>query len=296
MKTPEMKAPLLIFFFALIGIQVLAQSPVQALDKYFSRLEAKDKAMGSFAIFENGRPVYQKAIGHVSFGPEVKADTLTVYRIGSISKTFTATAILQMVEEGKLKLEDKLARFYPGWPHADKISIEDLLRHSSGIHNFGNDRSKKYRKLNPQTNAEVEAVFREAETDFRPGSRSEYNNANYVVLSLIAEKLDSTSFAEIIENRIAKPLRLTRTGYGQKADASKNEAYPFHRKGKKWIRMPEGDLTTLKGAGALVSTPTELCRFYTALFEEFFFPAPLLAEMKTMENGFGLGLFPLSIL
>lgn len=284
--------------FILLQISMLFIWPLAAQDNfsrplnaYFSRLESKGKAMGNITIWQKGEVVYKNSIGFASLEPGQKADDLTLYHIGSVSKTFTAVVILQMVEEGKLSLDMKLSHFYPKWPHAEKITIEDLLRHRSGIHNFGEDRSVKYRDIDPQTNEEIVSVFQNAESAFLPGSRSEYNNANYVVLSLIAETVDAKSFAEIIEQRIVKPQNLYRTGDGGKIDPTGNEAYSYFRKRGQWVENPQGDLTSLKGAGALVSTPSELCKFYAALFEGEFFSGELLQEMISIEDGYGIGIF-----
>ncbi len=287
-----MKQGFFIFLFFL-GVSIWAQpQQAEALDKYFDRLDAKGRAMGSFTIYHHGEAVYQRAFGMASLKPVVKADTLTRYRIGSISKTFTAVVIMQMVEEGKLSLDDKLARFYPDWPNATQITMEHLLRHQSGIHNFGNTRSAEYRNLQPETRADMEAILAKAKTDFRPGASAEYNNANYVVLSLIAEKLDSMRFDEILDRRIAKTLGLNRTGLADSIEPLANEAYSYYRQGSRWLCSPLADPEILLGAGGMTSTPTELCRFMEALFEgRLIQPALLEGEMMAMKGNMGAGLF-----
>ena len=93
------------------------------LDSFFSLLEKNNKGMGSISIFKEGKEVYTKSIGYADVEHGLKADNETVYRIGSISKTFTATMVMQLVESGKLALEDKLSKFYPDVPNAEKITI-----------------------------------------------------------------------------------------------------------------------------------------------------------------------------
>ncbi len=280
----------LLGFTLIVFLQVNGQRASE-IDAFLFQVEARDKAMGSVAILQNGELTYQNSFGYASLNPNRKADSLTRYQIGSISKTFTAAVIMQMVTEGKISLNDKLSKFYPNWPGANQITLEYLLRHRSGIQNFAKTRDSKLRYLNPQTNEEIEEIFRNAKLDVKPGSKAEYNNANYVVLSLIAEGLDQMSFSEIVENRIARPLTLKRTGYGSVIKPKENEAHSYYKKRGKWIQNPEGDLVSLKGAGALVSTPAELCIFYDAIFRGIFFSEPLLQEMISMESGFGLGLF-----
>ncbi|MEX0966635.1 MAG: serine hydrolase domain-containing protein [Bacteroidia bacterium] len=260
------------------------------LDELFDRLETKNQAMGSFSIAEKGKVVYQRAFGYASLNPEIKADSTTRYQVGSISKTFTAVIILQMVHEGKLSLQEPLFRFFPKWPQAEQITIEQLLRHRSGIHNFGEDRSEKYSLVNPQTREEILEIFEQAPIDFKPGSRAEYNNANYVVLSLIAEEIDGTSFTETFQARIVKPLQLRYTYVGRNAGQPSHEAQSYYwRRG--WQKHPEGDLSTLMGAGAIVSTPAEVNVFFAAIFNEEFFPQEMISKMISLEDGFGMGIF-----
>ena len=108
------------------------------LNKFFDKLEERQEAMGSITISKNGEVIYAKAIGfrYADKNEKIEADTNTNYRIWSISKLYTATMIMQLIEEGKLSLETKLMEFYPEIPNAESISIRDMLKHKSGIHDF----------------------------------------------------------------------------------------------------------------------------------------------------------------
>ncbi|HLN95959.1 MAG TPA: serine hydrolase domain-containing protein, partial [Flavobacterium sp.] len=103
------------------------------LDAYFDALEKNDRWMGSIAILKGGQLVYTRAIGYSDVENGTKATASTRYRIGSISKTFTSALTFKAIEEKKLKLTDKLSKWFPTITHADKISIDDLLSHQSGI-------------------------------------------------------------------------------------------------------------------------------------------------------------------
>src|SRR5215207_4729598 len=134
-----------ILFVTLVILAVFTAVSAQTLDKakldqFFDRLAEKNQAMGSLTIAKDGRPLYTRAIGYSQInGSERKpATTASRYRIGSITKTFTATMILQFVEEGKLKLSDTLDKFLPSIPNAGKITITHLLTHRSGI-DFGKE-------------------------------------------------------------------------------------------------------------------------------------------------------------
>ncbi len=276
--------------FLLWACIIQAQSTYPELESYFNRLAEREKAMGSVCVRQNGKILFQKSFGYASIDPSIKADSLTIYQVGSISKTFTAVIILQMEEEGKLKLQDKLSRFFPDWPQASQTTIEHLLRHQSGIHNFGKDLSRKYRDVKPETTEEIKAVFRNSKPDFRPGQKTEYNNANYIALSLIAEELDGISFAQIVKQRITAPTGLTRTYLGDSIEPEKGEAYSFYyRKG--WQENFTAHYGKLMGAGGVASTPTELCKFFETLFRAELFSAEALEQMVDMQENMGLGIF-----
>ncbi len=111
------------------------------LDSFFNALSANNKSMGSFAISKGGKVVYQKALGYslIDSGEKITATPNTLYRIGSITKTFTATLIFQLIDEKKLTLNTKLAKYFPQMPNAEQITIAHLLSHKSGLADFVND-------------------------------------------------------------------------------------------------------------------------------------------------------------
>ncbi len=262
------------------------------LDKALNNFEKQKNVMGSIAFSENGIKTYACAFGFSQLPTPTKADTLTKYRIGSVSKMLTATIILQLVAEGKLALCDKLSRFFPTWPNAGKITVEHLLRHESGLYNFGKSRDKKYQNIDPKSREEIMAVFEKAPIAFAPGKKVDYNNANYVVLSLIIEAIDKTTFAESLHARIIEPLSIKNTHAGGPIDAAQNEASSYFWQNK-WLE--NGDFYTpgLLGAGALVSTPNDLNVFLHALFSHKMIPEAQLRAMMHVKTGMGLGLYAL---
>ncbi|MCB0662958.1 MAG: beta-lactamase family protein [Saprospiraceae bacterium] len=281
----------IISIFLVLVIPTFGQKTTyQKLDKIVSNYEKKNLLMGSIAFSQNGNLVYAKAVAYANIDKQIKADTGTKYRIGSVSKLFTATMIMQLVAEGKLALEDSIARFFPQWPNAQEITIEHLLRHQSGIFNFGKSKNRKYKHANPQTIAEIISLFETAQVAFPPGKKVDYNNANYVVLSLIIEVLDQTSFAIALENRITKPLKLQDTHAGGPIDVSKKEAMSYSWE-KRWSNNGDFYNPSLLGAGALVSTPADVNSFLQGLFNHSILPEAQLNQMLQTEEGMGLGIF-----
>ncbi len=169
-----------------------AQTPDKAkLDQFFDRLAEKNKAMGSLTVARDGNVLYSRAIGYRQInGTEKKPLTAaTRYRVGSITKMFTAALVFQLVEKGKLKLTDTLDKFFPQIPNAKKITIAHILAHRSGIHDLTDDRDYPTWKMNPKTQNEMLAIIAKGTPDFEPDAKYSYSNSGYVLLSYIVEKL-----------------------------------------------------------------------------------------------------------
>ena len=279
------------FFIALLPSLLLAQQfNSQKLDSLLDRIAEADKAMFSLAIHENGKPIYTRAIGYADVESEMKANPNTMYRIGSISKSFTSTLILKLIEEGKLSLDTKLSKFYPELPNADQITIKNLLNHHSGLFNFTNDEDYISWMQKKKSKEELLRIIKLNGTEFEPNEKGEYSNTNYVILTWIAEDASGKSFSELLQQYIIQPLDLKRTKYQGKINVKNNEAYSY-KLGNDWIKDTETDMSIPLGAGAIVSTPSDLNTFYTALFEGKILTEESLKKMKTIEDHYGLGLF-----
>jgi D-alanyl-D-alanine carboxypeptidase len=260
------------------------------LDHYFQALEANNKFMGSVAIARDGKVLYTKAIGFRVVEDKLKPNERTKYRIGSISKTFTAALLFKAIDEKKIALAETLNKYFPTIKNAERITIGNLLNHHSGIHNFTDDAD--YSKWDTQKKSEQEMVTLIAalSSDFEPGSKAAYSNSNYVLLTYILQKLYREPYAQILEEKIVNPLGLKDTYYGGKIDISNNESYSYQFNSR-WGKQEETDMSIPVGAGAIVSTPTDLTSFAHALFNGKIVSAESLNQMKKMQDGFGMGLF-----
>ena len=261
------------------------------LDSLLTSLAANNKMMGSLALSHDGKVVYSRAFGYAQLAPKAPATPATRYRIGSISKMFTTVMILQLVEEKKLTLDTKLDKFFPQVPNAKTITIDQLLSHHSGIHNFTNDPAYLGYMTQPKTEAEMVAIIAAAKPDFEPGAKGEYSNSNFLLLGYIVEKLAKMPYAQALQKRIAKKAGLKDTYYGGKIDPSKQEALSYEANAGSWKLSPETDMSIPGGAGALVSTPTDLDHFLEALFGGKLVSASSLATMQTVSDNYGRGMF-----
>ena len=274
-----------------------AKSGYPRIDSFFQALVEYDKAFGAVAIREQGDLSHNQAYGYSRLvtGDTVPATVDTRYHIGSITKTFTATLIMQLVEADKLSLDTRLAKFYPKMPKADSITIEHMLRHQSGLYNF-TDTSWMASKSEYRSKDAMLAKFRKYESQFSPGSQFQYSNTNYVLLGYIIENLTGKSYAKALKERIAEPLNLTQTHFPD-AQLDPNEARSFQWQGKHWDTVQRTDHRVSHGAGALLSTPADLTRFFRGLFTGKLVDTSTLNQMTDLSagpsqrNGYGLGLF-----
>lgn len=248
--------------------------------------------MGSLAISVNGEVIYSRVIGYRSLdgSEKITPDSHTKYRIGSISKMFTATMIFQLIEEGKLKLNDRLAFWYPELPNAQKITIGDMLDHRSGLHNFTADTAYWQYATQPCAEAELTAIFAKQKPDFEPDEKAEYSNTNFVLLGYIIEKITKKAYSEELKERIVSKIGLTDTYYGGKTSIKNNEAHSYVF-AVKWMQMEETDMSIPGGAGAILSTPTDLTKFIEALFAGKLISKDHLNLMKTLNDNYGMAMF-----
>lgn len=251
------------------------------LDSLFDSIAKYNKAMGSIAISKNGNVAYQRNVGFsLKAGKDSIASTsLTKYQIGSITKLFTATIIFQLIDEKKLSLETKLSDFFPAIPFSNQISIKQLLSHRSGLYDFVNDPKKEWLSKS-RTQKEILDVIKTGKPGFAPDKKLSYSNSGYYILTLIAEKISSQRFFELIQKRICNKLALKNTFSAVPGKIIKDIAKPYTLK-KGWEEIPDFYFPNVTGVGDMVSTPTELIIFNEALLSGKLISAESLNNMKT---------------
>lgn len=281
-------------FATLLTLALFTASYAQTLDKakldqFFDRLAEKNKAMGSLTITKDGNVVYTRAIGYSQInGTEKKSLTAANrFRIGSITKMFTATMILQLVEEGKLKRTDTLDKFFPQIPNAKKITIEQILWHRSGITNVRPQQNAQGNvNTLPMTKDEMLALIVKATPEFEPDTKYSYSNSGYQLLGLLLEKVTGKSYEEALRTRITSKIGLADTYLATgNIDVSKNEALTYMNFGDGWKPVAETHPSILFSAGAIVSTPNDLAKFIQALFDGKIVSKENVDQMKAIKNG-----------
>lgn len=280
---------LLILLFTHLGF---AQEFDKAkLDSYFNALESHDKFMGSVAVSKNGNIIYTRSVGFSDAENQIKANENTKYRIGSISKTFTAALVFKAVEAGKIRLNQTIEKFFPSFPNANKITVEQLLNHSSGIHSFTDDEDFLTWNTTAKSEKEMLDIIIKGDSEFEPGSQSDYSNSNYVLLTFILERTFKKTYGELLKKYITQPLNLKNTYFGGKIELKNNESLSYKWMGGKWKIESETDMSIPLGAGGIVSTPSDLVKFSDALFGGKVINLESLKQMKTIKDNYGMGLF-----
>ena len=293
----EMKKLITIVLTLSLSAAGYTQTPDKAkLDQFFDRLAEKNKAMGSLVIARDGNVLYTRSIGYGQInGTDKKPlNAASRYRIGSITKMFTAAMILQLVEEGKLKLTDTLDGFFPQVPNAGKITIAQILWHRSGIPNVKRGQNSQGDvKTIPVTKDEMLALIVNAPPDFEPDTKHSYSNSGYQLLGLILEKVTGKTYEESLTERITSKIGLPDTYIATgNIDVRKNEALTYMNFGEGWKPVPETHPGILFSAGAIVSTPNDMVKFIQALFDGKIVSKESLDQMKTIRDGEGSGMEP----
>jgi len=283
-----------ILFATVLTLALGAAGYAQALDRakldqFFDRLAEKNKAMGSLVIVKDGKVLYTRAIGYSQInGTEKKPLTAANrFRIASITKMFTATMILQLVEEGKLRLTDTLDKFFPQVPNAQKITILQILSHRSGMPNVRRDQAT-WKPGEPVTKDEMLALIVKGAPEFEPDTKNSYSNSGYFLLGLILEKLTGKPYEQALEERINSKIGLKDTYQATgRIDVNKGEALTYINTGSDW---KQGFETHPSLGFQLISTPGDMAKFIQSLFDLKLISQDSLNQMKTMRYDEGLGM------
>jgi len=264
------------------------------MDTFFSTIEGQNLGMGSVAIFKNSQLDYQRTFGQADIENSITATSQTKYRIASITKTFTASIIMQMIEENNLTLSTTLDNYFPELPNSNLITIEHLLRHRSGLFNYTDTAYGTDIVTQPATQQQLIDLFVENGTVFEPNEQTIYSNTNYVVLGFIIEIIDQKSYSDALRDRIIIPLGLTNTYNGGEIDTSNKEALSYNPQSNDWILATETNTTLVNGTGSIVSNPEDLNTYFQELFDGNVVTVSSLEQMKANSTDiYGIGLISL---
>ena len=272
----------IIFSFSFFSFAQTALGTAQKLDDYFSALEKGKEINGNVLVTENERVIYQKSFGYADFDVQRLNNAESEFNLASISKTFTATAILQLKEKGKLALDDKFAKYFPDFPYP-AITVRQLLSHSSGLtdtdlapifENFAANHSGR----NPANSDLVPLLARaKIQLKLKPGEKWWYCNLGFQLLALLVEKVSGEKFGDYLAKHIFQPAGMNHTYLKthlinpvDSPNLSLSCDYPFKFFIKRVKLNGESSFynETLYGHANVVSTTADFLRYDTSLYNQ----------------------------
>ena len=277
----------------------VAQSPTPATTK-ISRMEeviqplvAKKQFMGTVLVARGNDILLDKGYGFANAEWNVPNSPKTKFRIGSITKQFTAAAILLLQERGSLNVDDRVNKYMPDAPASwDKITIFNLLTHTSGIPDFTGFADYVSLERLATTPEKLVKRFRDKPLDFQPGENWKYSNSGYVLLGYLIEKISGKTYAEFLQENIFTPLGMADSGYDSNSSVIQNRASGYTPASTELVNAHFVDMTIPFSAGGLYSTTEDLLRWERGLFGGKLLSPVSLKEMLTpFKNEYAFGLF-----
>jgi CubicO group peptidase (beta-lactamase class C family) len=244
------------------------------LDRIFAEAYPVTGPGAAVIVVQDGKSILRRGYGLANIELSVPITPEMVFRIGSVTKQFTAAAILKLVEAGKVSLSDEIGRFLPDFPtRGRKVTVEQLLTHTSGIKSVTGMPSWSPRMREDWTPAQLIAFFQNEPFDFEPGTKWKYNNSGYHLLGAIIERVSGKKYEDFLAEAIFRPLGLERTRYGSDAPIIPGRVEGYQRTSSGVVNAPYLSMSQPYAAGALVSTVDDLARWQAALDSNGFLSA-----------------------
>ncbi|MGX7666757.1 serine hydrolase domain-containing protein [Flavobacterium pedocola] len=258
------------FLLFLIVCNPLHLAVAQNLDTKIDSLiktEFKDEngPGGVFLVAKKGKPIYQKAFGKANLELNTALTTDNVFQLGSITKQFTAVAILMLEEQKKLDVMHPISKYIPDYPSGDQITIHHLLTHTSGIKDFTKMKSLRDIAQKEMTPKMMVDFFKNEPVDFKPGEKFDYNNSGYVVLGHIIEIVSGETYENFIEKNLFEKAGMKQSYYASDREIINKRAYGYQKKESGYVNKTAISFSVPFSSGALMSTATDMLKWQTAL-------------------------------
>ena len=236
------------------------------VDSLMARYNSPDSPGASVVVIHDGKVAYMHAYGLSDLDSNVKATPATDYRLASLTKQFTATAIMLLVADGKLRYDDHVIDLLPGFPaYGRDITIRHLLTHTSGLWAY-EDFVPDTASVQVKDHDVLALLGRADSTYFAPGSAFRYSNSGYAVLALVVEQVSGMPFARFLHDRIFQPLGMDSTvAYEKGVSRVPNRAYGYSRRGDRFVRTDQSPTSAVLGDGGIYTSVADLVRWDHAL-------------------------------
>jgi len=305
-KSQIARLHVLVVFVALGGAFAVRAQTVDTIDPALKAridsiaqgvLQQQGVPSASVAVVQHGKIVYTHGYGLAHIDPDKAATPEMRYSIGSISKQFTAAAILILQEEGKLSLDDAVGKYVPGLTQGDEVTIREILSHTSGYQDYWPEDYLMTPMMEPTTARQILDTWAKKPLDFEPGTQWQYSNTNYVIAGLIVEKVSGQKLMDFLEEHIFHPLGMKSVWDSDEAKLTQTDATPYIRAALGPLRpAPKEGRGWMFAAGELAMTPHDLALWDESLMARSILKPESYKEMFTevkLKNGkgshYGLG-------
>lgn len=253
------------------------------IDDFISYLEKNNAEAGEISIFKEGKEVYKRNFGEAGLSQKDKV----TFQIGSITKSMTAMMLFKLIEKKQLSLNDKLSKFYPKIPNAEKITISQLLHHSSGLGDYVVGKNTMKWLTEKASEEQIMNHIIEQGSLFEPGTKVQYSNSGYYLLTKILEKISKKSYADNLKETFVQPLQLKNFYTVSQKPTNVFSPYSY---ANAWEPVKDFDFNNVVGVGDIATTPTTLNIILNALFAGKIVSKESLSSMMPKEDRFGMGL------
>lgn len=288
----------ILFAVAIAAAQTPTQPPDSKIDGIAEQvLSNTGVPSASIAVVKDGKVVYLNAYGKANLERNEAATPAMRYSIGSISKQFTATAILLLQQQGKLSIDDKVAKFLPDLTRADEVTIRELLSHTSGYSDYWPQDYVMPGMLQPTTAQQIIDDWAKKPLDFEPGTKWQYSNTNYVIAGMIVEKASGMPLLDFLKQHVFTPLHMGSIYNTDLAKLPSNEPTGYMRYALGPLRpAPKEGRGWMFAAGELAMTPADLAKWDISMIDQTVLKPESYRQMETdveLKNGtatgYGLG-------
>ncbi|MEK6288086.1 MAG: serine hydrolase domain-containing protein [Acidobacteriota bacterium] len=241
-----------IAWLAAAHASVLAQDKAATIDELMKVYNSYRQFNGAVLVAENGKVIFKKGYGMANMEWNIPVETDTKFRLGSITKQFTSMLVLQLVQEGKIKVEGKLTDYLPDYRKdtGDRITIHQLLNHTSGIPSY-TSLPNFFQEIarNPYSVSDFVKKFASGDLEFEPGTKMVYNNSGYFLLGAIVERVTGKPYEQVLKERILDPVGMKNTGYDHHATILAKRASGYEKRPGGYINAPYLDMSLPYAAG-----------------------------------------------
>jgi len=273
----------------LIHISVFGQVTTAKLDSLLAIKTTQHEFNGTILVAQKGKIILEKGYGFKNKKENLLNTASTLYQIGSITKQFTSAIILQLVAGNKMQLQDRLSKYFPGYPSGDSITVEHLLTHTSGVYNYTNDADFMLKRSEHPINRDsLLSLFEYKPLDFSPGTKWSYSNSGYILLGMIIEKVTGKSYFRVVRENIFEPLGMGHSGFDFTHLKSADKATGYGGD----LTVPVGivDSSVSFAAGAIYTTVGDLYKWDRALYTNQVVDQALLQKAFTVyQSSYGYG-------